>query len=245
MEPPSHARAVGLRRVPDAIHAFLKTRWFYGFVFAGCALPLAMLLYRALPVLLPAAFPDLTLPWPGDLGVNPVETLEHTTGRDALGVLFAALAVTPIRRLTGWNRVQVVRRTVGVWAFVYALCHFTVYLVFDQLVFSLPGGALQAVIDDVTKRRFIFVGMLAFVILLVLAATSTNGMIRRLGRRWQRLHRLVYVAAVAGVIHFTWGQKADIREPLVWAAGLAVLLGFRVVLSVRKRRRRLVSAVTR
>jgi hypothetical protein len=97
-------------------------------------------------------------------------------------------------------------------------------------------AALRAVADDVLKRPFIFMGMLAFTILAILAATSTNGMIRRLGRRWQRIHRLVYVAAVAGVIHFTWGQKADIREPLEWAAYLMLLLGLRLVFSWRKRR---------
>src|SRR5690348_16920919 len=96
------------------MHRFIKSRWFYPAVFALCAWPLVALLKEALPVLLPAFFPDVVLPWEGDLGVNPVETLLHETGRDALMVLIAALAVTPIRRLTGWNRVQIVRRTVGV-----------------------------------------------------------------------------------------------------------------------------------
>jgi sulfoxide reductase heme-binding subunit YedZ len=128
---------------------------------------------------------------------------------------------------------------VGLWSFFYALCHLSIYVVFNHL------GDVRAIWDDVVNRRFIFMGMLAFVLLLALALTSTNGMIRRLGRNWQRLHRLVYVAAVAGAIHFVWGQKADIREPLVWAAILAALLGLRVVFAIQKRRSRLVPAVSR
>jgi sulfoxide reductase heme-binding subunit YedZ len=216
-------------RAGDLPQAFLKSRWFYGGVFAACAAPLVFLLKDAIPVLVPAFWPDVSVPWTGDLGVNPAETLLHATGRHALRFLLIALLVTPIRRLTGWNRVQRVRRMVGLWSFAYALCHVTTYVALDQL------GDVRAILDDVLKRRFIFSGMLAFVILLALAATSTNGAIRRLGRRWQQLHRLVYVAAVAGAVHFVWGQKADIREPLLWAGILAVLLGARVVFAARKR----------
>ncbi|HWB29093.1 MAG TPA: protein-methionine-sulfoxide reductase heme-binding subunit MsrQ [Vicinamibacterales bacterium] len=216
-------------RAGDLLQAFLKSRWFYWGVFAACAAPLILLLKEAIPVLVPAFWPDVTVPWAGDLGVNPAETLLHATGRHALRFLLLALLVTPIRRLTGWNRVQRVRRMVGLWSFAYALCHVTTYVALDQL------GDIHAILDDVLKRKFIFSGMLAFVILLALAATSTNGAIRRLGRRWQQLHRLVYVAAVAGAVHFVWGQKADIREPLLWAGILAVLLGTRVVLALRKR----------
>jgi sulfoxide reductase heme-binding subunit YedZ len=153
-------------------------------------------------------------------------------------ILIATLAITPIRRLTGWNRIQSVRRMVGVWSFVYALAHFSVYAVFDKV------GDVAAITQDVVERRFIFSGMLAFVILVALAATSTRGMMRRLGRRWQRLHRLVYVAAIAGAVHFAWGQKADIGEPLLWAAVLAVLLGIRVVYALRRRRAAVVPAVS-
>ena len=173
----------------------------------------------------------------GDLGVNPVETLLHETGRTALMILLATLSVTPIRRLTGWNRIQRVRRMLGVWSFTYALLHFLVYVVFNQL------GDVRAIWEDVTERKFIFSGMLAFVILLSLALTSTNGMIRRLGKRWARLHRLVYLAAIAATIHFAWGQKADIREPLQWAAALALLLGLRVWFAVQKRRRSMPAAL--
>jgi methionine sulfoxide reductase heme-binding subunit len=227
-----------MRALAGLVQAFLKSRWFYRSVFVACALPLILLLRQAIPVLVPAFWPDVTVPWTGDLGVNPTETLLHATGRHALRFLLIALAITPIRRITGWNRVQLVRRMVGVWSFVYACCHFLTYVAFDQL------GDVSAIVDDVLKRKFIFSGMLAFSILAVLAATSTNGMIRRLGRRWQRLHRLVYVAGLAGAVHFVWGQKADIREPLIWAAILAVLLGARVVFAARKRRARLSPAVS-
>ncbi|MEO8071129.1 MAG: protein-methionine-sulfoxide reductase heme-binding subunit MsrQ [Acidobacteriota bacterium] len=213
-----------IRRLVDAVQAFLRTRYFYPFVFAACA------------------WPAVSLAWDTyqfDLGVNPVETLLHRTGRDAITLLFASLTVTPVRRLTGWNRLQLVRRTVGVWSFVYALTHLSVYVVFDQI------GDYRAIVEDVFKRRFIFVGMLAFVILLALTLTSTNGMIRRLGRRWQTLHRLVYVAAAAATIHFVWGQKADISDPLKWASWLAVLFAARVYLSIQKRRSRLRAAVSR
>lgn len=222
----------------NTINAFLKTRWFYPLVFLACAAPLALLLKEAIPILVPAIWPDATVPWAGDLGVNPVETMLHTTGRNALRLLLFTLAITPVRRLTGWNRVQLVRRMVGVWSFVYALCHFAIYVTFDQL------GDVHAIIEDVVKRRFIFAGMFAFVVLLLLAVTSTNGMMRRLGRRWQRLHRLVYAAALAGAVHFVWGQKADIREPLIWFGILAVLLGIRAAWAVRKRRARLSPAVS-
>jgi sulfoxide reductase heme-binding subunit YedZ len=168
--------------------------------------------------------------WTGDLGVNPAETLLHQTGRGALALLLTSLAVTPVRRLTGWNRVQKVRRMLGLWSFFYAVCHFAIYAVFNHL------GDVAAIWADVVERPFIFSGMLALVILLALAVTSTTGAVRRLGRNWQRLHRLVYVAAIAGAVHFAWGQKADIREPLVWGAILGVLLTARVVAALARRR---------
>jgi methionine sulfoxide reductase heme-binding subunit len=211
-------------RLGGAINAFLKTKYFYPLVFAGCVLPaldLAWMTYQ------------------GDLGVNPVETLLHTTGEDALLMLLASLAITPIRRFTGWNRLQLVRRLIGVWSFVYALSHFSIYVVFDQV------GDLPAILADVVNRPFIFMGMLAFVILVVLTVTSTNGMMRRLGRNWARLHRLTYVALVAAVVHFLWGQKSDISEPLLWAGWATLLLGVRVYFWVVKRRKSLPSRAIR
>jgi sulfoxide reductase heme-binding subunit YedZ len=212
-----------MRRLSDAVQRLLQSRVFYPAVFLGCVWPGVVLIRRT---------------FQGDLGVNPVETLLHETGRTALMLLLFALTITPIRRLTGWNRVQRVRRLIGVWSFVYAFSHFTIYVVFNHV------GDVAAIWSDVTERPFIFMGMLALTILTLLAATSTNGMIRRLGRRWQRLHRLVYVAAVAGLVHFVWGQKADIREPLWWAGYLAVLLGLRLVFAVRKRQQRLARSVS-
>jgi methionine sulfoxide reductase heme-binding subunit len=224
-------------RVLGALHAFIKSKWFYPAVFIGCLVPALQLGWQI---------------YQGDLGVNPVETLEHTTGEDALALLLTSLCITPARRIFGWNKLQLVRRMVGVWAFAYALVHFSIYLVFDQ------SGSLSGIVVDVVKRKFILVGMLAFLILLALAVTSTNGMIRRLGRNWVRLHRLVYVAATAGVIHFIWGQKVSLPqglvvhglgdlwrfvwnlvqfEPLKWAIWLAVLFGIRLFYVARRRRR--------
>lgn len=225
-----------MRRVLDALHRFVKSRWFYPAVFVSCLVPALQLGWQV---------------YQGDLGVNPVETLEHATGKDTLALLLTSLCITPARRILGWNRLQRVRRMVGVWSFAYAVAHVSMYVVFDQV------GSLSGIVADVAKRRFILVGMLGFVILLALAITSTNGMIRRLGRNWVRLHRLVYVAAIAGVVHFIWGQKVsapqglvihspgDIGlfvwnlfqfEPFRWAAWLAVLFGIRLYYLTRRRR---------
>ena len=205
-----------LRRLGDKVHAFLKSKYFYPVVFVGCFVPAVDLVRMTLM---------------GELGVNPIETLLHTTGEDALLMLLASLAITPIRRLTGWNRLQAVRRLVGVWAFVYGVAHFCIYVALDQV------GDAAAIVEDIATRPFITMGMLTLTILFVLTVTSTNGMMRRLGRNWQRLHRLVYVAVVAGVIHFVWGQKSDISEPLWWAGAAAFLLGARVWFWIQKKRK--------
>lgn len=166
----------------------------------------------------------------GDLGVNPVETLQHETGTPALQLLLATLAITPIRRLTGWNQIIRLRRLLGLWAFSYAVAHFSIYLVFDRF-FSLSGIA-----EDVVLRRFILSGMVSLLAMLPLALTSTKGWIRRLGgKRWQRLHRLVYVAAIAGALHFIWKEKVLTFETITYFFLVAGLIGFRVVEAVRKR----------
>jgi sulfoxide reductase heme-binding subunit YedZ len=191
-------------------------------------------------VFLAAAVPGLRLAWrawSGGLGVDPVTTLLHTSGRDALLLLLAALSVTPLRRLTGWNRVQSVRRMLGLWAFAYALAHLSMYLVFNQLCYSLETCEFRAIWDDVVKRKFIFAGMLSFTILLALALTSTAGWIRRLGRNWVRLHRLVYVAGGSAIVHFVWKEKSDYSEPLRWGAALGLLLAVRLYFVVRRRLR--------
>jgi sulfoxide reductase heme-binding subunit YedZ len=127
---------------------------------------------------------------------------------------------------------------VGVWSFFYAFCHVTLYLTLDQLCYSLETCEFRAILDDVIKRKFIFMGLISFSIMTVLAITSTSGWVRRLKKKWQTLHRLVYVAGISGVIHFIWIQKSDISEPLMWAGWLAAFLLIRVYLSIQKRQQR-------
>mgnify|MGYP002623782394 CR=1 FL=1 len=158
----------------------------------------------------------------GSLGVNPVEKLTHWTGMTALILLMTTLAVTPVRRLTGWNPVIKLRRPLGLFAFFYASAHFTIWFAFD-MVFNV-----QWMLEDIAERRFITVGMAALLVLLPLALTSTRGWIRRLGRRWGVLHRGAYLAAGLAVVHYFWLVKADTRLPFLFAAILAVLLGFRL-----------------
>ena len=167
----------------------------------------------------------------GNLGINPAETIQLETGRWALKFLLLSLAVTPIRRLTGWNILIQYRRMLGLFAFFYATLHFLSYWSFDL------GFAFAAMIGDVLKRPFIALGFAAFLLLVPLAVTSTKGWIRRLGKKWALLHRLVYVAAILAVIHFIWKVKIFTGDPVVYAAILAVLLAFRVVWTVQAFRR--------
>lgn len=162
------------------------------------------------------------LAWQGELGANPVETLSHRTGDWSLRFLLLTLAVTPVRRWTGWNRLQQFRRMLGLFAFFYVSLHFAVYLIFDQFF------DWTAIVADVIKRPYITIGFAAFLLLIPLAITSTHGMMRRLGRNWQRVHRLVYLIAVLGVLHYAWLVKADLTEPLLYGGALAVLLGYRL-----------------
>jgi methionine sulfoxide reductase heme-binding subunit len=163
----------------------------------------------------------------GRTSANPAEDIILTTGIWALRFLLASLAITPLRRLTGWNVLIRYRRMLGLFAFFYACVHMLSYLAFDQL-FDLAG-----VLADVAKRPFITMGMTAFVAMIPLAITSTKGWIRRLGRRWQLLHRLVYVSGVAACLHFIWKVKVAIGEPVYYAVILAALLAFRVVWRLR------------
>jgi methionine sulfoxide reductase heme-binding subunit len=165
----------------------------------------------------------------GTLGANPAETIQLQTGRWALKFLVLTLAVTPVRRLTGWNIVIQYRRMLGLFAFFYASLHFTSYIVLDQF---FDWGAI---VRDVPKRPFILMGFTAFVLLIPLAVTSTKGWIRRLGRRWQALHRLIYASAICATIHFIWKVKVATGDPTVYATIVAALLGFRVAWAVRKR----------
>ena len=159
----------------------------------------------------------------GGLSANPIEDLLHRTGRWGLTILLLTLAVTPLRRLTDWSLLMQFRRMVGLFAFFYLVLHFSVYAGLDQFF------SLNAVWEDISKRPFITLGFASLVLLVPLAVTSSKGMIKRLGgKRWVRLHRLVYVAAVGGVIHFFWAVKADTRDPVIYAIALALLLGARL-----------------
>lgn len=158
----------------------------------------------------------------GQLQAEPVKDLTHRTGWWALALLLVALAVTPLRYLTGWTQIVRFRRLVGLFAFFYASLHVLIYFGLDQML------ALDYIIEDIVERPYITVGFTAWLILIPLAVTSTNGWMRRLGSRWKKLHRLVYVAAGLGVLHFYWLVKADTREPLVFAGMLGVLLAIRL-----------------
>jgi len=168
----------------------------------------------------------------GDLTANPIELLTLQTGFWALTLLMVTLSITPLRRITGWNRIIQLRRPLGLFAFFYLVLHFLTYITLDQFF------DFAAIVEDIAKRPYITVGFAAFLMLLPLAVTSTKGWIRRLGRRWLLLHRLIYVATALGVLHFYWkkSSKNDIREPLIFAAVLAVLLLIRVVLHLRRTR---------
>ena len=157
------------------------------------------------------------------LGANPIEELIHRLGIWGLNLLLITLAVTPLRRLTGKNWLLRFRRMLGLFAFFYVLMHFLTYVGLDQRF------DLAAIIEDIAERPYITVGFTALMLLVPLAATSTHAMMRRLGRRWQKLHRLVYLIAILGVVHFYWQVKLDTLEPLIYAAILAILLGYRLM----------------
>lgn len=158
-----------------------------------------------------------------ELGANPVEEITHETGEWALRFLLLTLAVTPARRFLGWSWLAPERRSFGLFAFGYASLHFATYLALD-LEFQL--GALA---EDILERPYITAGFTGFVSLLPLAATSTRASIKRLGPRWRKLHRLAYLAAGAAIAHYLWLAKADLREPLIYAAILVGLLATRLV----------------
>src|SRR4051794_37937730 len=163
------------------------------------------------------------------LGANPVEVITHQTGLWTLILLLVTLSITPLRKLTGQYWLIQFRRMIGLFAFFYAVLHFTTYIWLDQ------SFDVNSMVKDVYKRPFITMGFLAFVLLIPLAVTSTKGWIRRLGRRWQALHRLIYVSAICATIHFIWKVKVATGDPTVYATIVAALLGFRVAWSVRKR----------
>lgn len=177
--------------------------------------------------------PFLLLVWglvTANLGTNPIERITHTTGDWILRFLVLTLSITPLRRLTGWNQLVRFRRMLGLFAFFYGCLHFTIY------VLSIATLNLSEIVNDIAKRPYITVGFTGFVLMIPLAITSTKKWIARLGgKRWQMLHRLVYVSAVAGVLHYLWLVKADIRYPVRYAIAVGLLLLFRVWAALRSR----------
>ena len=187
----------------------LTSRWTKAAVFLVSLAPLALLLW--------AAYTD-------ELGPNPLEFITRATGDWTLRFLLIALAVTPLRKLLRLPDLIRFRRMLGLFAFFYGCLHLLAYTWFDK------AFKLGAIVEDTLKRPFIFLGMFAFLVLVPLAITSTNNMVKRLGgRRWSRLHKLAYVAAVSGVIHYYLLVKADTRIPLAFGVALAALLGYRVL----------------
>ena len=183
-------------------------------VFAAALVPAAALTYGA---------------FTNNLTANPIDYITDTTGLTALTFLTLSLTVTPLRRLTGRNELIKLRRMLGLFAFFYACLHLSTWVILDWF-FDFASMA-----SDVVDRPFITMGMTTFLLLLPLVVTSTAGMIRRLGKRWQRLHRLVYVAGITAIVHFWWVVKADFREPRLFALALCVLLGFRAWWTLRTR----------
>ena len=188
-------------------------RWIKVAVFIACLVPLGLLAWAA---------------YTQNLGANPIEKITHATGDWTLRFLLITLSITPLRKLLGVPWLIKFRRMLGLFAFFYACLHFTTYIWLDKFF------NLHEILADVAKRKFITVGFTAFVLLIPLAVTSTAGWIRRLGgKRWQALHRLIYFSAIAGVVHYVWLVKADIREPLKYGAILALLLGYRLMIWIR------------
>jgi len=190
--------------------------WLKPGVFVGSLAPLAAITLRAAR---------------GELGANPVAEALNQLGLVALVFVVAALLCTPLKTMFGWTWPMRLRRMLGLFGFFYALLHVATYTGLDQ------GFDWRAIWADVTKRKFIFVGFAAFVLLIPLAITSTNGSVKRLGyARWKRLHRLAYVAPILAVIHFVWRVKRDVSEPAVYAVVLAALIGVRIAVWARAQR---------
>jgi sulfoxide reductase heme-binding subunit YedZ len=201
-------------------------------VFAAALVPFAHLLWRG---------------FNGDLTADPLVEITNETGIWTLRFVVITLAITPIRRLTGWNPIIRFRRMMGLFAFFYSMLHFLTYLVGDRfasldfpdgfIAWSTAVNLVASIWEDVAKRPYITVGFIAFVSMIPLALTSTAGWIRRLGgRNWQRLHRLVYLTGIAGVLHYLWRVKADTLHPLIYAVLVGLLLGYRLALSFKRSR---------
>lgn len=208
-------RAAAIASSPVLRRAFTRAAWLRLAAHALAMTPMALLAHDA---------------FNAQLGADPVAAITHATGDWALRLLLATLAVTPLRRVTGWAWLTGYRRMLGLHAFAYACAHLATYLVLDL------GGYWAQIFDDIVTRPFITVGFLAWLCLLPLAATSTRAAMRRLGRRWGQLHRLIYPIAGLAVLHFLWLVKSDLREPLIYAAVLALLLAARAHRALHNRR---------
>jgi sulfoxide reductase heme-binding subunit YedZ len=210
LDPAPPPRAARRRPVPRWWQPTLKTA-----VHLLCLVPFVVLVGRG------AA---------GDLGANPVEAVVRDLGDWALRFLVIALAVTPLRKILAWQAVARYRRMLGLWAFAYACLHVASYVVLDQFF------DWHNILLEIVKHKFITAGMAALLLLIPLAVTSTNGMVRRLGgQRWRRLHRAVYVVGPLAAIHYLWMVKADIHQPLIYGALIAMLLGYRMIKLLRER----------
>jgi sulfoxide reductase heme-binding subunit YedZ len=206
------------------MHALLNSKWSKPVVFLLCLLPLAALGWRALH---------------GELTANPIEFITHATGDWTLRFLIITLGVTPLRKILHLPELIRFRRMLGLFAFFYACLHFTTYIWLDKFF------DLSEMWKDIAKRKYITVGFSAFLLLIPLAITSTAGWIRRLGgKRWQLLHRLIYVSATLGVIHYYWLVKSAVIRPLTYGAIVAILLLWRLFASLLKKKQMRVEAAT-
>src|SRR3984957_18616441 len=191
------------------MNAILTSKWTKVVVFLLCLVPLGLLVWRG---------------FQNDLTLNPVQFIEHTTGDWVLRFLAITLAITPLRKILHLPQLIRFRRMMGLFAFFYLCLHFTTWLALDRFF------NWAQILDDISKRPYVTVGFTAFLLLIPLAVTSTSGWIRRLGgKRWQKLHRLIYVAAVLGVIHYYWLVKSDVRFPLLFGLLVALELSYRLV----------------
>lgn len=206
------------------MNSFLTSKWTKALLFAFCCVPLGVLLWDAFHNGL-AGFPNNM-----DFGANPIEFITHRTGDWTIRFIVLTLAITPLRQILRLPQLVRFRRMLGLFAFFYACLHFATWIGLDKFF------DWTEMWKDVVKRRFITVGFAAFVLMIPLALTSTAGMIRRLGgKRWRTLHRLIYLTAILGVIHYYWLVKSDERKPLLYAALVAVLLFWRLVVWFKDR----------
>jgi sulfoxide reductase heme-binding subunit YedZ len=205
---------------PEYMNILLQIRFIWKpLVFALCLVPAVLVVTDAFEIT-------------GGLGANPVEAIQDRFGIWGLRFIMITLSVTPLRQISGWNWLLRFRRMLGLFAFFYVLLHFLNWLILDQSLL------MSAIAEDIVERPFITIGFTAFLLLIAMAATSTNGIRRRMGKRWQQLHYSIYLVGLLGVWHFWWQVKLDTSEPAIYAAILTVLLGYRLHRYLERQRRR-------